>query len=162
MSDKRAKKSKREDIPAAAVSRLLKSGVSGTIRVSSPAIQSALGLVNAYVSKAGKEAAKVSGASKMSTIKDRHAEVALLNPCVGVDEANLKFVDHKTRGLPVAGVARVFRGANNLRVSAVVEKMATAAAEAYLETLGRRAAMITMAAKRQTISEADIKAAAAF
>lgn len=153
----------RENIPAASVQRLLKDGVSGKIRVSGPAVQKAHGLVQAYLMKAGREAASVSKAAKMQTIKDRHAQLALLNVCAGVGEADLGAVDHKKRGLPVAGVSRVFReAAGNIRVSADVEKMCTSAAEAYLKTLGRRAAMIAQAAKRQTLLEADIAAANAF
>lgn len=153
----------REDIPAAAVHRLLKEGVTGDVRVSTAAVQQSLGLVKAYVMKAGKESAAVVKASKGSTVLDRHAQIGLLNVCAGVTEDKLQFVESKKRGLPVAGVSRVFReSASNLRVSAKVEKMVTAAATAYLNELGRRAALIMAASGRKTLLKQDVAAASEF
>jgi histone H3/H4 len=159
----------RPNIGKSTVHRLLISA-SGGSRVSDAAAEAAAAAVERYLEKAGQAAADHLKIAKRKTVTRDVAETVLVNACSGITANSLQYRQGEKRGLPVAGVLRVFshegkKGKKStglgFNVSDEAKKMIAGGAESFIEQLGKRARIVSkeMDKDRATVKDRDIRVA---
>lgn len=158
----------RPDIGPSTVHRLLTNATN--MRVSSEAANAAREALIRFLRKAGQSASDRLKIAKRKTVNREVAEAVLVNECIGLNSVSLKYSKGGQRGLPLAGVRRVFshEGTSGKKstglgfnISKDAEKMVVAAAESFLDLLGKRARLIVtqMDKDRITVKARDVNIA---
>lgn len=157
--------SSRDDIGLATCKRLLTVGseIQGA-RTAEQAAKEAQKAVMSVLEKGGAEAAELLKLTKTKTVTLDIVRACFVGKCLGVRDADLSSAPRKgkgQRGLPLAGVERIFRMklADSSRITDDAKKALVGVAEAYLRSLGHNAGLMAKAGKRNTIQAADILAA---
>jgi histone H3/H4 len=157
------RKVRRDDIGKATCHRLLREGAFSKARVEDDAAMAARKALKNLLKQIANNAAKDLALTKRKTVTDEIVKRAVECHCFGISEGDLIRGHVGTqRGLPEAGVVRVVKKAlpSKTNISEDGKEALVAAGEAYLRSLGQRAGMMTLAAKRKTLSENDVKSAA--
>ena len=159
----------RPNIGKSTVHRLLQIA-SGGSPVAAKAAEEAQAAVERYLEKAGQAAKDRLDIARRKTVTREIAEAVLTNSCAGIMANSFRYVKGNVRGLPVAGVLRVFshegksgRKALGLgfNISEDAKKMIAGAAEAFIEQLGKRARQVSQEfdKNRLTIKDRDVRVA---
>jgi len=155
----------RDDIGLATCKRLLATGSNiSDVRTSAIAATEAQKAVTSMLQLYGSKAAAVLKQKKTKTVTLSTLEYLFSGNCLGISRVDLSSAPRKgkgQRGVPLAGVERIFREMleSDGRITEDAKKALVGAAEAYLHTLGKNAGLMAQAGRRKTIQGSDVLAA---
>lgn len=154
------KPAKRDDLGLSTCQDIIRAH--GPQRASADAAKMARKALKRFLRELATESAQVLKIQKKKTVTLEVLQLALAGKmsCRGVTAAHLqKSSSSSKRGLPLAGVVRVFLGAHEMRMTEEAKKSLVNAATAHLIAIATLSGKMAAAGKRKTVLDGDVEAA---